>query len=92
MTELTATVRNAHGIHVRPSTCIVTEVLAYPGEVRAQAATGEADLRSVLSLLALTLEPGAKVKIRVTGPDEQAVCQRLVELFEKEYDFPPAEA
>ena len=89
MTEMTACVRNVNGIHVRPSDVIIRHIADYPGEVRVTSSNGESDLRSILELLTLALEKGAEVAIRVNGPNEESVCQELVDLFQKEFDFPP---
>ena len=46
------------------------------------------DLKSMLALVALGLEKGARVRIRTEGPDEASCCEQLVALFEREFDFP----
>jgi phosphotransferase system HPr (HPr) family protein len=89
MIELTATVRNAHGIHCRPSAAIVKAVTGYPGDIEVIAESGTCDPRSIMGLIALGLAEGAAITIRVSGPEEEAQCRRLVELFELHYDFPP---
>lgn len=89
MVELTATVRNAHGIHCRPSAAIVKAVTGYPGEIEVTAESGRCDPRSIMGLIALGLAEGAAVTIRVDGPEEEATARRLAELFETHYDFPP---
>jgi phosphotransferase system HPr (HPr) family protein len=89
MIERPATVRNGQGIHCRPSAKIVTEASLHLSEIRVIATTGEADLKSLLSLVSLGLQEGATVRIQVTGGDEQTICDRIVELFETQFDFPP---
>jgi len=89
MTEGQATVHNEHGIHCRPSSVIMKAVKGYEGDIRIVAESGETDLRSIYGLLSLGLEKGATVTIQVDGPDEEAVCRQLEELFEKKFDFPP---
>jgi phosphotransferase system HPr (HPr) family protein len=89
MIERTATIRNGQGIHCRPSAKIVTEASKYPGHIRVVSDAGEADLRSLLSLVSLGLQEGTTIRIQVTGEDEAAVCARIVELFETQFDFPP---
>ena len=89
MIERKAIVRNAHGIHCRPSAVIIKAADGYDGCIRIMAREGESDLRSALSLIALALEKGAEVRIRVEGEGEEAFCRRLVELFEAHFDFPP---
>lgn len=46
-----------------------------------------ANPHSVLSLLALALTNGDVVTVTVDGPDEESVCNRLIELFESTYEF-----
>jgi phosphocarrier protein HPr len=89
MIEMKATVKNANGIHCRPSAVIAKEVMNYAGDIRVIAESGTCDPRSIMALISLGLQEGAQLRIRVTGPNEAAVCRTLVALFEKHYDFPP---
>ena len=89
MVELPAIIRNSAGIHCRPSAVIIKEAMNYPGVIRVTANSRESDLRSVMSLLALGLHQGTDITIRVSGPDEQEFCRKLVDLFQTHFDFPP---
>jgi phosphocarrier protein HPr len=89
MFEAKAIVQNEAGIHCRPSAILVTEGSAYPGEILITADSGTCTLTSALECIMLGLEPGAEVTIQVSGPDEEAYCKKLVELFETHFDFPP---
>jgi len=89
MIEKTAVIRNGQGIHCRPSARIVTEAIRYPGEIRVLSDAGEADLRSLLSLVSLGLQEGSVVRVRVEGENEEAVCNQFVALMETHFDFPP---
>ena len=90
MIEKKATVKNGAGIHCRPSAVIIKAVAGYAGKIFIDSPDhGSCDLRSVLDLITLGLEKGARLTIRVTGPDEEAMAQKLVELFETVFDFPP---
>ncbi|MCO5045851.1 MAG: HPr family phosphocarrier protein [Kiritimatiellae bacterium] len=86
--EMPAIIRNHAGIHCRPSACIVKAVANYPGTITVVAPDGDCDPRSIMGLIALCLEAGTQISVRVEGPDEEDQCKRLVELFETEYDFP----
>ncbi|MEN8256220.1 MAG: HPr family phosphocarrier protein [Verrucomicrobiota bacterium] len=89
MFEAKAIVQNEAGIHCRPSAVLVKEGLAYAGEILVAAESGSCDLTSALECITLGLEQGAEVVIQVTGPDEEAFCKKLVDLFEYHFDFPP---
>ena len=84
-----AIVANAQGIHCRPSALIVKEFQGYPGRVRISNGSGACDVSSVMQLLSLELHQGCEIKIEVMGADEAAKADRLVELFQTHFDFPP---
>ena len=89
MFEAKAVVQNEAGIHCRPSAILVKEGTAYAGEILVTADSGTCTLTSALECIMLGLEKGAEVTIQVTGPDEEAFCKKLVELYETHFDFPP---
>ena len=89
MFEARATVQNEAGIHCRPSAILVREGCAYEGDILIQAASGSCNLTSALECIMLGLENGAEVTIQVRGPNEDEFGNKLVELFETQFDFPP---
>ena len=84
-----AIIANSQGIHCRPSAVIVKEFMGYPGTIRISNDHGSCDVSSVMQLLSLEMHPGSKVKIEVMGGNESATADRLVELFQTHFDFPP---
>ncbi len=89
MIEINATIKNSAGIHCRPSALIIKAASAYAGKIQVDSpGHGTCTLRSVLDLISLGLEHGARVVIRVEGEDEAAFCRKLADLFETEFDFP----
>lgn len=89
MKEAKATIQNAQGIHCRPSAVIVKQASGYDGNITVSTESGIANLNSIMELMTLELYPGVEVTIRVEGPDEDRVCQELVDLFQAHFDFPP---
>ena len=89
MIRRTATIRNAQGIHCRPSAVIIKETQQYACTMKVSAGKNSSDCRSIMGLLTLGLHEGMCVDIEVSGPGEAEVCDRLVELFETHFDFPP---
>jgi phosphotransferase system HPr (HPr) family protein len=89
-TSRTAIIKNAHGIHCRPSAAIIKAVQVWPDvDICVTATSGESDLRSIFGLIALGLTPNSKVSIAVSGNEEAEICDELVTLFETHFDFPP---
>ncbi len=92
MVTRTAVIRNSAGIHVRPSGIIIAEAGKHNGAIRVSAKGMETDLTDHMGLLALGLCKGDSVDIFVNGNNEEEVCRCLVDLFQREFDFPPGNA
>ena len=91
MTEKTVTIKNKAGIHCRPSSAIMSAAEKYSSthDMQALSIRGNSNLRSILDLLALGLQYGDTVTVKVNGPLEAEACETLSELFAREFDFPP---
>ena len=55
----------------------------------ADGAGQETELNSILTLISLGLTVGSKAVLRAEGPDEEKAIERIGDLFEYEFDFPP---
>lgn len=89
MVEVKSIIKNEAGIHCRPSAILVKEGSSYPGEILVTAPSGTCDLKSALECIMLGMEQGTEITIQVTGPDEEAYAQKLADLFQTHFDFPP---
>ncbi len=84
-----AIIANSAGIHCRPSAMIVKEFQGYPGRILISNGRGACDVSSVMQLLSLEMHQGSEVTIEVQGGDEVATADRLVDLLQTRFDFPP---
>ena len=92
MKERVVTVRNKAGIHCRPSSVILNTInKEFPfHSFRIETSDGqETELNSILALISLGLAVGSKAVLRVEGPDEELAVEKIGDLFEHEFDFPP---
>ena len=90
MAEKTVVVKNNAGIHCRPSSVIINATLDFPDhEFHISTANGDVTLDSIIALLSLGLAKGDQVTVNVTGPRAEEACDKLAQLFETEFDFPP---
>lgn len=89
MTTRQATVQNGHGIHCRPSAEIAKNAQTFAADITVRSDSSEADAKQILPLISLGLTQGAVVTVETEGPDEQKACERIVELVETKFDFPP---
>jgi phosphocarrier protein HPr len=91
MATAKATIKNINGIHCRPSAVIIGQSKKYSGSIKISSINGETDLKSVIGLIGLGLEIGHEITIDVSGEDEDTFAQKLIDLFETEFDFPERE-
>ena len=93
MRTFVARVANGHGIHCRPSAIIIKELSAASAEVILECADGRRSRAdSILAVIGMGLRCGEQVAVHVSGPDEEAVGRRVVELLETHFDFPTGDA
>ena len=85
------TVRNRAGIHCRPSGVILEAMHnEFPGHTFTFVAPGgEVELDGLLTLLSQCLVQGTAGTLRVEGPEAERAAQRIGDLFERNFDFPP---
>ncbi len=85
-----AIIRNAQGIHCRPTALIVKKARSFPQRIVIKTAQGgEANPHSAIELLSLGLECGAKVQIHVEGDQASHCASVMADLFETNFDFSP---
>ena len=91
MRERIFTVRNRAGIHCRPSGVILNTInQEFPDHtVEVETSEGVVEINSMLDLISMGLAKGAKAVLRIEGVDEDRAIERIGDLFEFEFDFPP---
>lgn len=82
------TVRNPHGIHVRPAAAIVTTLKGLAADVLLSNATtgrGPAPADSLTQLASLELQAGHVMEARFSGPDADRARDALAELASRDF-------
>ncbi|ACB76242.1 HPr family phosphocarrier protein [Opitutus terrae] len=74
------------GLHLRPATTLVRTAKRYSSLVWLRCGGRIADLRSILSVLALCASMGSVVEIDVDGPDEGDALQAIEAVFASNAD------
>ena len=91
MRERLITIHNRAGIHCRPSGVILKAITREFPDHLFEIVVGDetTEITGILELLSLTLSRGTEAILRVEGPDEDKAIERIGDLFEYEFDFPP---
>ena len=88
MTTKYGIVHNENGIHCRPASLIAKKAREYSGAISIVNGSGlEANPRSVLSILKLGLIEGDEFSVSVNGPDEEKMCDEMLELLEQPFSI-----
>ncbi len=77
------TVRNAHGLHARPSHAVVSLATRFEARITLRRGERQADARSILAVMTLGAAHGDEVEITAQGVDAAAAVEELAELFEQ---------
>ena len=88
MVQKSVIVKNMNGIHCRPSTHIYKAAVKFSSVLKAEGASGSANLKSMIEIITLALHCGDSVSITAEGDDEEGALVALCAAFEEHYDYP----
>ncbi len=80
-------VRNDRGLHTRPSTEIVKCVAGFSSDVKLCYHKTEINAKSLLGILMLAAEKGARIKVVATGKDADQAVASLLELANNNFNI-----
>lgn len=83
-----ATIRNPHGLHIRPAAALVTALMGLDADVtlsNASTGTGPAPGASLSRVAALQVMRGQVLEARITGPDAERVRGVLADLASRNF-------
>ncbi len=83
MIEQTIEVKLPEGLHTRPAAELVKLASQFQSEIHLAKNALVANAKSIMSLLSLAAEPGAKLILRVYGPDEQQAAAAIRAFLEQ---------
>ena len=86
MTAKEFTVKNRLGLHARPAALFVQTTNRFKSSVKVRKGEQEVDGKSIMGLMMLAAEEGAKVTVTANGPDENDVLSALERLFTNRFD------
>ena len=81
----TFTIINDRGLHTRPSTEIVKCASSFLCDITLRYKSTDVNARSLLGILMLAAERGAKIQIKAVGVDAKEAVEKLIELAEHQF-------
>jgi len=85
MREKELTLENKVGLHARPAAKLVETSNKFESKITISYNGKHANAKSILNILALGAEHGAKIKVSVEGSDEQDAMQAIEELISNRF-------
>jgi len=80
-------IKNDRGLHTRPSTEIVKCATRYRAEIKLVYKDMEVNARSLLGILSLAAEKGARIPVYALGIDAKEAVEELVRLSEQKFNI-----
>ena len=78
-------VLNRYGIHARPAALLVKTATRFACEIFIEKNGVQVNAKSIMGLLTLEGNHGAKLKLHATGPGAAEALAALAELFERKF-------
>ncbi|HAF08302.1 MAG: HPr family phosphocarrier protein [bacterium] len=83
MIEKELIVKNKLGLHARPAALLVKSMGKFESKIEILRDDLLVDGKSIMGIMMLAAEQGAKLTFRIDGPDENEAMNAVIELFEK---------
>ena len=87
MIEKLLTIRNKTGLHCRPCSEIVNAAKQYKSEIFITKNDENADVKSMMDIIILSLKQEDVISLKISGVDEQVAFEKIANLLTKEYSF-----
>lgn len=76
-------VKNASGLHLRPTGLLCNEAMKYQSSVKFEFGNSMTNAKSVLSVLGACVKCGDEIEFICEGPDEEAALAAMLSLVER---------
>jgi len=85
MTEAEFMIKNSQGLHARPATALVSLTAKFKSNIFLIRDNKRINAKSILGILVLAAEKGARLKVQADGDDEKEAVQAILELADKKF-------
>ena len=86
MVQQEVVVKNRLGLHTRPAASLVKLAAKYRSELFLERDGYRVNGKSIIGVMTLAAEQGARILLMVEGEDEQAALAALVDFFDRGFD------
>ena len=83
--EATLEIKNRLGLHLRAASTLLETVKRFKSAVYLSDGENEISARSIIGLMTLGAAQGAKLKVRVEGPDAREALEAIRKIFAERF-------
>jgi len=87
MIERVVEIKNTYGLHARPSAASVQVAGQFKSDIYIINDDKLANGKSIISIMVLAAECGSKIRLRVSGEDEEEAIKALVSLVNNKFNL-----
>jgi phosphocarrier protein len=88
MVQQEVVVKNRLGLHTRPAATLVKLAAKFKSEFFLERDGYRVNGKSIIGVMTLAAEQGARILLEFEGPDEQEALSTLVDYFDRGFDEP----
>jgi len=88
MIEREVVIKNRAGLHTRPAATLVKLAAKFKADFLIAKDGFEINGKSIIGVMTLAAEQGAKLLLRFSGPDEEEAAEAILQLFDRAFDEP----
>jgi len=85
MIERTMTITNKLGMHARPAAQVVQRATKFESEIKLRRDNIEVNAKSIMGVMMLAAEMGAKITIIASGPDEKEAVEAIGRVIQAKF-------
>jgi phosphocarrier protein HPr len=85
MIERTMTITNKLGMHARPAAQVVQRATKFESEIKLRRDNIEVNAKSIMGVMMLAAEMGAKITIIAIGPDEKEAVEAISQVIQAKF-------
>ncbi len=89
MLRRTVTVTRRPGLHLKPAATMVALAQRFRSEIRLHRDERVANAKSIMGVLGLEAEYGARLTIEADGEDEKEAMDAIFQLVTSDFELPP---
>ena len=85
MIEREITILNKLGLHARPAAQLVQKASSFKSEIKMKRHNLEVNAKSIMGVMMLAAELGAKITICAEGPDEEKAVEAMIKVIQSKF-------